>query len=79
MKLASDKVHMNLDNSTVRATGTADSTAEGGIKGKPVFTMGKDEYQSDTMAFNFKSKKRLDKRNIYRATRWILEWRSGET
>ena len=61
MKLASDKVHMNLDNSTVRATGTADSTAEGGIKGKPVFTMGKDEYQSDTMAFNFKSKKGLIK------------------
>lgn len=61
MKLTSDKVHMNLDKSTVRATGTADSTAEGGIKGKPVFTMGKDEYKSDTMAFNFKSKKGLIK------------------
>ncbi|KGF44415.1 putative LPS assembly protein LptD [Prevotella melaninogenica] len=61
MKLTSDKVHMNLDKSTVRATGTVDSTAEGGIKGKPVFTMGKDEYKSDTMAFNFKSKKGLIK------------------
>ena len=61
MKLTSDKVHMNLDKSTVRATGTIDSTAEGGIKGKPVFTMGKDEYKSDTMAFNFKSKKGLIK------------------
>ena len=61
MKLMSDKVHMNLDKSTVRATGTVDSTAEGGIKGKPVFTMGKDEYKSDTMAFNFKSKKGLIK------------------
>lgn len=61
MKLTSDKVYMNLDKSTVRATGTADSTAEGGIKGKPVFTMGKDEYKSDTMAFNFKSKKGLIK------------------
>ena len=61
MKLTSDKVHMNLDKSTVRATGTADSTEEGGIKGKPVFTMGKDEYKSDTMAFNFKSKKGLIK------------------
>ena len=61
MKLTSDKVHMNLDKSTVRATGTADSTKEGGIKGKPVFTMGKDEYKSDTMAFNFKSKKGLIK------------------
>ena len=64
MKLTSDKVHMNLDKSTVRATGTVDSTAEGGIKGKPVFTMGKDEYKSDTMAFNFKSKKGLIK-DIY--------------
>jgi len=61
MKLTSDKVHMNLDKSTVRATGTIDSTAEGGLKGKPVFTMGKDEYKSDTMAFNFKSKKGLIK------------------
>lgn len=61
MKLTSDKVHMNLDKSTVRATGTVDSTAEGGIKGKPVFTMSKDEYKSDTMAFNFKSKKGLIK------------------
>ena len=61
MKLSSDKVDMNLNKSTVRATGTADSTEEGGIKGKPVFTMGKDEYKSDTMAFNFKSKKGLIK------------------
>ena len=61
MKLTSDKVHMNLGNSTVRATGTADSTEEGGIKGKPLFTMGKDEYKSDTMAFNFKSKKGMIK------------------
>ena len=61
MKLASDKVFMNLDSSTVRATGTADSAEEDGIKGKPLFTMGKDEYKSDTMAFNFKSKKGLIK------------------
>ena len=61
MKLTSDKVDMSLDKNTVRATGTADSTEEGGIKGKPVFTMGKDEYKSDTMAFNFKSKKGLIK------------------
>ncbi|MCR5076559.1 MAG: LPS-assembly protein LptD [Prevotella sp.] len=61
MKLKSDKVFMNLDSSTVRATGTADTTEETGLKGKPLFTMGKDEYESDTMAFNFKSKKGLIK------------------
>lgn len=61
MKLTSDKVYMNLDSSTVRASGTKDSTSEDGIKGKPLFTMGSDEYKSDTMAFNFKSKRGLIK------------------
>lgn len=46
---------MSLDSSLVRATGTADST--GAISGTPVFTMGQDKYESDTMAFNFKTKK----------------------
>ena len=57
MNLKSDRIYMSLDSSIVRATGTADSAAEGGMKGKPEFKMGKDEYTSDTMAFNFKTKK----------------------
>ncbi len=61
MKLASDKVYLNMDSSLVRATGTADSTEEGGLRGKPNFAMGKDEYESDTMAYNFKSRKGLIK------------------
>ena len=44
--------------------GTADSTAEGGVKGKPVFKMGSDEYDTDTIKFNFKSKKALIN-NVY--------------
>lgn len=55
MDLSSDRIQMSLDSSLVRATGTADST--GAISGTPVFTMGQDKYESDTMAFNFKSKK----------------------
>ena len=39
--------------------GTPDSTAEGGIKGKPVFKMGSDTYDTDTIKFNFKSKRPL--------------------
>lgn len=66
IKLNSDKVSLNVDSSLVRATGTADSTAEGGVKGKPSFTMGKQEYTSDSMAFNFKSKKGLIK-GVYTA------------
>lgn len=61
MKLNSDKIYMSLDSSIVRATGSPDTTAEDGIKGKPQFSMGTDEYKSDTMAFNLKSKRGLIK------------------
>ncbi len=59
MNLKSDKIYMSLDSSLVHATGSPDSSAEGGIKGKPIFTMGQDSYDTDTMAFNFKTKKGL--------------------
>ena len=57
MKLTGDKIYMSLDSSLVHATGSPDSTAKGGIKNKPVFTMGSDTYDTDTMSFNFKTKK----------------------
>lgn len=59
MNLKSDKIHMSLDSSLVHATGTADSTEKRGIKGRPVFTMGQDKYDTDTISFNFKTKKGL--------------------
>ena len=62
MDLNSDRIYMNLDSSIVHATGTKDST--GAIVGTPVFKMGSDTYESDTMAFNFKSKKALIN-NVY--------------
>ena len=58
MDLASDKIFMSLDSSLVHATGSFDSTSHE-LVGTPVFKMGSDEYQSDTMAFNFKTKKGL--------------------
>ena len=58
MDLKSEKIYMILDSSLVHATGVMDSTA-GRLTGTPVFKMGSDEYQSDTMAFNFKTKKGL--------------------
>lgn len=57
MNLKSDKIAMSLDSSLVRATGSKDSTEKTGLKGRPVFTMGQDTYDTDTMAFNFKTKK----------------------
>ena len=59
MDLKSDKIQMNLDSSIVHATGSPDSTGKGGIKGRPVFKMGSDTYDTDTIAFNFKTKKGL--------------------
>ena len=57
MDLKSEKIYMNLDSSLVHATGIVDSL---GVKqGTPVFKMGSDTYESDTMAFNFKTKKGL--------------------
>ena len=64
MDLTSDRISMDLDKSNVRASGTADSTEDGGVKGKPVFKMGSDTYDTDTIKFNFKSKKALIN-NVY--------------
>jgi len=58
MDLNSDRIRMNLDSSLVHATGTRD-TASGEMIGMPVFKMGSDTYESDTMSFNFKSKRGL--------------------
>ena len=58
MDLESDRISMSLDSNLVHATGTIDSTTKE-LTGTPVFKMGNDEYESDTMAFNFKTKKGL--------------------
>ena len=58
MDLASEKVAITLDSSLVRATGVLDTSTHEKI-GTPVFKMGSDTYESDTMAFNFKTKKGL--------------------
>lgn len=57
MDLTSDRIALSMDSSLVHAVGTPDSLEKGGIRNKPVFKMGDTEYQSDTMAFNFKTKK----------------------
>ena len=59
MDLASEKIHMSIDSSVVHATGARDTTDTTGVRlmGTPVFTMGADKYESDTMAVNFKTKK----------------------
>ena len=62
MDLESDQIYMSLDSSLVHATGSVDSTGQ--KFGTPVFKMGSDTYETDTMAFNFKTKKGLIN-NVY--------------
>jgi len=66
MDLGSEKIYMSLDSSLVHATGVRDTSDASGktLVGTPVFKMGADEYESDTMAFNFKTKKGLIN-NVY--------------
>ena len=62
MDLKSEEIYMCLDSSLVYARGGKDST---GVEfGTPVFVMGKDTYETDSMAFNFKTKKGLIS-NVY--------------
>lgn len=55
IKLSADNIEMCLPNSTVFAVGTLDSL--GNVIGKPVFTEKGTEYESQTMEYNFKTKK----------------------
>ena len=62
MDLKSEEIYMCLDSSLVYARGGKDST---GVEfGTPVFVMGNDTYETDSMAFNFKTKKGLIS-NVY--------------
>lgn len=54
-KLNSAEIRMELDSSTVYATGVRDSVGE--IVGNPVFTQGGDEYESKSMKYNFKTER----------------------
>ena len=55
IELAAEVISMNLDSSTVHAYGIKDTT--GTIKGKPVFKEGETAYDTETISYNFKSKK----------------------
>ena len=63
MDLESDKMYMSMDSSLVHAMGSRDTTT-GKKYGLPVFKMGSDTYETDTMSFNFKTKKGLIS-NVY--------------
>lgn len=55
MTLNAAKITMNMDSSMVRAVGERDTA--GILQDKPVYSQGSDNYHSELMAFNFKTKK----------------------
>ncbi len=55
MDLKSADIRMNIDSSLVHATGALDTL--GKLQDRPIFKMGDTQYDSDTIAFNFKTKK----------------------
>ena len=55
IELTAAVISMNMDSSTVYAHGVEDSL--GVLSGKPVFTEGDTPYETNTIRYNFKSKK----------------------
>ena len=53
--LTSENITMNMDSSVVHAVGALDSL--GNLYGKPVFKQGKDVYNTETMSYNFDTRK----------------------
>lgn len=62
MDLKSEQIQMGMDSSLVHATGVRDTLDQ--LTGTPIFQIGSDTYENDTMSFNFKTKKGLIK-NVY--------------
>ena len=55
LELEADIINISIDSSLVHATGRLDST--GNVVGKPYFRQGTDEYEPDSISYNFKTRK----------------------
>ncbi|UBM58063.1 LPS-assembly protein LptD [Marinilongibacter aquaticus] len=66
ISLKADFIQLSWEKSEVYAYGMPDTTVEVGeqVRGKPVFTQGQDVYNTDTIRYNFESRKALIKRII---------------
>ena len=55
IELKANEITIDLETSTVYAQGTSDTL--GNVKGRPVFADGDTPYESETMSYNFRSRK----------------------
>ena len=55
LELEADIINISIDSSLVHAISRTDSL--GNVTGKPIFRQGSDEYEPDSISYNFKSRK----------------------
>ena len=55
LELEAEIINIAIDSSLVHATGRQDST--GNVVGKPLFRQGADEYEPDSISYNFRTRK----------------------
>ena len=55
LELEADIINISIDSSLVHATGRTDSL--GVVQGKPLFRQGNDEYEPDSISYNFRTRK----------------------
>ena len=56
MDLSADYITLNMDSTIVHAQGVPDSTGKA-MKGTPIYKQGSENYESERMSFNFRTKK----------------------
>ena len=55
LELEAEIINISIDSSLVHASGRTDSL--GNVTGKPLFRQGRDEYEPDSISYNFKTRK----------------------
>jgi len=55
MELEADIINISIDSTLVHATSRTDSL--GNVTGKPLFRQGRDEYEPDSISYNYKTRK----------------------
>jgi len=68
--IEADSIIFNMDNNQIYAVGIMDST--GMVTGKPYFKSGSDEFEADTLRYNFKTKKAIVKNIITQQEEGLL-------
>ena len=61
IELKADYIKIDWGKSEIFAHGSPDTTKANRTKGKPIFSQGGDNYNTDTIRYNFKSKKAIIK------------------